>query len=208
MTNTPLSSSEQSKVVIFTLLVLPPVFIFLGIIPIIFLVFGVLMMRKNSDFSHIETAARNIRGYLYIFLVCGVISVIYFGVDYFTCLGDRDFSGNFKYRYLPNCNSKISLIYISLIYPIASVFYLVITQKLFLNPLRNHRDWVERNGIFSNKEKPLMSKSDKSEINIVRGENKSYSVADELMKWAKLKEDGHITEQEFNEARKKLLQGD
>ncbi|WP_409526790.1 hypothetical protein [Pseudomonas paracarnis] len=26
------------------------------------------------------------------------------------------------------------------------------------------------------------------------------------MKWAKLKEDGHITEQEFNDARKKLLQ--
>jgi hypothetical protein len=30
-------------------------------------------------------------------------------------------------------------------------------------------------------------------------------VADELLKWAKLKEDGHITEAEFNEAREKLL---
>ena len=35
---------------------------------------------------------------------------------------------------------------------------------------------------------------------------KSFSVADELIKWAKLKEDGHISEQEYNDARKKLLQ--
>jgi hypothetical protein len=34
---------------------------------------------------------------------------------------------------------------------------------------------------------------------------KQFSVADELSKWAKLKEDGHITEEEFDEARKSLL---
>ena len=40
----------------------------------------------------------------------------------------------------------------------------------------------------------------------IKGEKlKQYSVADELIKWAKLKEDGHISEEEFNEARKKLL---
>ncbi len=43
-------------------------------------------------------------------------------------------------------------------------------------------------------------------IDIIKSEKlKQYSVADELLKWAKLKEDGHITEEEFNEARKKLL---
>ena len=33
-------------------------------------------------------------------------------------------------------------------------------------------------------------------------------VGDELMKWAKLKEEGHISEDEFNEARAKLLKRD
>ena len=38
------------------------------------------------------------------------------------------------------------------------------------------------------------------EVDIIKGEKlKHYSVADELMKWAKLKEEGHISEDEFNE---------
>ena len=45
-----------------------------------------------------------------------------------------------------------------------------------------------------------------SEVDIIKGEKlKQYSVADELIKWGKLKEDGHISEDEFNEAREKLL---
>ena len=36
-------------------------------------------------------------------------------------------------------------------------------------------------------------------------ERTQVSVADELLKWAKLKEDGHISEEEFQEARDKLL---
>jgi hypothetical protein len=60
--------------------------------------------------------------------------------------------------------------------------------------------------IFSNKPKNCTAQT---EIDIIKGERmKSFSVADELIKWAKLKEDGHITEQEYNDARKKLLQRD
>ena len=45
-----------------------------------------------------------------------------------------------------------------------------------------------------------------TEMNIIKSEKlKQFSVADELSKWAKLKEDGHITEEEFDEARKSLL---
>jgi hypothetical protein len=43
-------------------------------------------------------------------------------------------------------------------------------------------------------------------MDIIKSEKlKQFSVADELSKWAKLKEDGHITEEEFDEARKSLL---
>jgi Sec-independent protein translocase protein TatA len=47
-----------------------------------------------------------------------------------------------------------------------------------------------------------------SEMNIIKGEKlKQYSVADELMKWGKLKEEGLISEEEFNQAKAKLLKG-
>lgn len=88
-----------------------------------------------------------------------------------------------------------------------SIFYLIILNRLFLSPLRAHRDWVSINGIFSSKKKSVEGFT--SEPDIIKGERmKQFSVADELLKWAKLKEDGHITEQEFNEARSKLLKRD
>ena len=40
-----------------------------------------------------------------------------------------------------------------------------------------------------------------------RFHHQQYSVADELMKWGKLKEEGHISEDEFNQAKAKLLKG-
>ena len=44
--------------------------------------------------------------------------------------------------------------------------------------------------------------------NIINRESMTtYSVADELQKWAKLKEGGHINEDEYQQARQKLLRG-
>jgi len=43
-------------------------------------------------------------------------------------------------------------------------------------------------------------------VNIIRKESlSSYSVSEELLRWVELKEGGHITEQEFEEARRKIL---
>jgi hypothetical protein len=43
--------------------------------------------------------------------------------------------------------------------------------------------------------------------NIIKsGKLKSYSVADELLKWNKLKEDGIVSEEEYNQARNKLFE--
>jgi len=42
--------------------------------------------------------------------------------------------------------------------------------------------------------------------NIIKKDSlKSYSVADELLKWAKLRDEGHISKAEFDAARKKIL---
>ena len=196
MTNTPLSSAEQSKVMIFALVLLPTIFVFVGIIPAIFLVFGVSMMRKSSDFAHIETAARNFKGYVQLliainglFILVGA-SMLSIGERY-SEWGDNEF-----------------LVFVSLGAIAACSFYLVCSDKLFFRPLQAHKDWIAKNGIFASGDRRSKKDSDSTEINIIRGENfKSFSVADELLKWAKLKEDGHITDQEYNEGLKKMLQG-
>ena len=95
---------------------------------------------------------------------------------------------------------------VGLVFLAGSIFYLVTVKWLFFTPLNKHRDWVIVNGIFSTKPKALTLKEPTSSIDIIRGENlKLYSVADELSKWAKLKDDGHISEEDFNQAKDKLL---
>ncbi|MFD2190598.1 SHOCT domain-containing protein [Pistricoccus aurantiacus] len=95
---------------------------------------------------------------------------------------------------------------VSLIFAGICIAYLVAMKVLFTAPLTTHAEWIEINGIFATKPKSGKKENVHSEVDIIKGEKlKQYSVADELTKWAKLKEDGHISEEEFNEARTKLL---
>jgi Ca2+/Na+ antiporter len=74
---------------------------------------------------------------------------------------------------------------------------LLVTSYLFFKTLEEHQDWVVKNGIFADKEKA---------INIIDKDNgKFYSVADELIKWNDLLDKGLITQEEFEEQKKKIL---
>jgi len=191
MNNTPLSSNEQSKLLIFAMLLLPSVFFLVGIIPALFLIFGIVMLKKNGDFAHIETSVRIYKYYIYILLTGCTLFSLYFA----TTLGANS-----------SWDRKDDELIASLILGAVACFYLFLINALFLNPLRSHVKWIEVNGIFSNKNKTVIDTDGNSDIDIIKGERlRTFSVADELIKWAKLKEDGHITEQEFNDARKKLL---
>ena len=89
-----------------------------------------------------------------------------------------------------------------------SIAYLKAVNNLFYSPLKRHSEWVAVNGIFSGKSKADIKSATESEMDIIKAEKlKQYSVADELMKWGKLKEEGHISEDEFNQAKAKLLKG-
>ncbi|WP_134632657.1 SHOCT domain-containing protein [Pseudomonas aeruginosa] len=192
MNNEPLSSVEQSKIMIFALVMLPAIFFIVGIVPAIFLLFGTFMMKKNSDFSHVETAVKIFKGYVYLALTVAALCTLYFA----TTLGAKD-------RWERQGEEFI----FSLIFVGVAVAYIILVNKLFLSPLADHADWVESNGIFSNKSRSSAEKGTFADIDIIKGEKmKSFSVADELIKWAKLKEDGHISDKEFQDARKKLLQ--
>jgi len=189
MEKTPLTSSDHSKILIFVLLMLPTIVFFVGIAPSIFLLFGVFMMKKNNDFSHITTAARNAKIYLYAALVIAGLCAAWFA----TTLGAYNSWDRKGGEFIASCFA-VGVV----------LFYIAVLNMLFYKPLSQHKLWVADNGIFSNKPKPS---TPSPEIDIIKGERmKSFSVADELIKWAKLKEDGNISEQEYNDARKKLLQ--
>ncbi len=72
------------------------------------------------------------------------------------------------------------------------------TQFLYTNALNAHVEWVARNGLGWWKPK--------ARAGIVKMENfRSYSVADELAKWSKLRDQGVISAEEFEAAKKNLL---
>ena len=192
MQNEPLSASDLSKLFIFALLLLPTNLIFVGIIPSLFVIFGLVMTRRSKDFSHIETAARNLKGY------CSLLIVLGLGLAGYVAMTDGAIHswGDFREGFLIG----------ALVAFIAAIFFALV-NTLFLGPLARHRNWVAQHGLFSNKPVIGTSASSSGELDIVRGEKlRTYSVADELLKWAKLKDEGHITDEEFSNARKKLLQ--
>lgn len=191
MSNHPLNSSDQSKILIFTLLMLPPIGFLVGVIPALFLSFGIFMMKKNQDFSHVTTAVRNFKGYVRLILVACLLFAAYCATTL-----NADKSWHRQYEEL----------YASLAFSGICIAYLFFIKNLFFTPLSRHSEWVELNGIFVTKQKKLSEAATLGEVDIIKGEKlKQYSVADELIKWAKLKEDGHISEDEFNDARNKLL---
>lgn len=98
------------------------------------------------------------------------------------------------------------VILFSILFAVTCIAYLVAIQWLFAAPLIRHRNWVAVNGVFSNKAREAFSPPGTEGVRIVKGEQmRTYSVAEELTKWAALREAGHISEDEFQSARAKLL---
>ena len=72
--------------------------------------------------------------------------------------------------------------------------YLLILEFLYSRPIQKNATLI----IASNKKK--------EELSILKTENmKSYSVADELLKWKELKDQGLISEKDFEDMKKKII---
>jgi hypothetical protein len=182
--NKPLNSSEHGKIAIFILLLAPSILFVVGIVPAIFLVFGLYMMRKNQDFSSIETAVKYVNGY------CGLLALGWLLFVLFDIGRIRQFN-NFP---------------LLILLTIVPLTYLVFVHFLFLSPLKKHSDWVTVNDIFSNKERVLLQNKSAPKVEVFHGNNpQQHSVADELMKLIKLKEGGHITDDEYTAAKRRFF---
>ena len=136
----PLSSEDQSKLLIFFLLMLPTLLFLVGLIPAIFLGFGLFLMKKNQDFTSIDVAVKNFRRYTALAVIVGVIVFTYNLIQYKT---DDSY---WSYGYRDGIWAGFWISVIAYAYSLAVKF-------LFYKPLKNHSDWVSSNGIFSSKNK-------------------------------------------------------
>lgn len=184
--NEPLNASDQSKIIGFGLLLIPAIIFVVGIIPVLFLCFAVLMLYKNQDFSYIETSVKIFTWFAVA--ICALLFAI----------------GAYNIVYGYDREAGIATLLVSSI----PIVYIALIRLLFLNPLIRHRVWVQENGIFSSR-RSKEAQASKAQVDIIGSEKlKQYSVADELIKWTQLKEGGHISDEQFEEARKKLMRVD
>lgn len=187
MQNTPLSSNEHAKLLVFILCMLPTIpFLLVGLIPVLFLSFGLIMMKKHNDFSHIETATQNT--IIYIKGISFVAAIIYL------ILGVYD--------------STIFGLIFGMASAVAGYGYITALQKLFFDPLESHSEWVAANGIFSITPKHKVEMKNRNVLMHQKHNHEDFRVkdfTDEITKLTQLKESGHITEEEFNKVKNKLF---
>jgi hypothetical protein len=210
MNDQPLTSSDSLKLLIFAMISIVAAIMIVGLIPALVICHSIFMTKKNHDFSHIDTAARFLKiVFLMGLLVATAIAIYYF--NYYVSNAHEWYydSGMFAGTY-DGIESEVmfalSRVPVSISIAIAALSYFLCIHYLFHTPLRRHSVWVEHNPIFFKGSQRTENIEKERELDIIKGEKlKQYSVADEMIKWAKLKEDGHISEEEFQEAREKLL---
>ncbi|SEN89180.1 hypothetical protein SAMN04488003_1561 [Loktanella fryxellensis] len=201
MKNEPLIANEHYKIFLFLLLLIPSILLLVGIIPALALAIGYYLMKKNRDFSSIEASVKALNIYWKLIavltLIWAAVVALIFVVE---IRSNPGFWGN------PNEVDFGILAAWTVGLLATAAGHIFMAEHLYSKPLRNHSEWVVANGIFSNQLKTTPQASPKNSIDILQSQKlKQYSVADELVKWAKLKEDGHISNDEFDEARSKLL---
>lgn len=182
MNFTPLRNSDYLKLIAFIIVMLPTVMILgIGLIPLAFLTYGVVSAKDDKNFVHIEKAVSNSRNLYSILLVIALMSQLY-----------------------EILHGEWDLIPFLLVSIGVWAFYIVSLNRLFLLPLVEHKGWIVENGIFSKRSECKNSVvEDNTSKNYIAGH--TLSVPDELSKWIDLKKNGHITEDEFQKAREKLL---
>lgn len=193
----------------------PTVVLLVGIIPTALLLYGIVMTIWRSDFTQLQLAVRNCN----ILLVgTSLIVTVYLAVS---SVG----FGYWQYRWAnPSMlvENKIltepewfeflmsSLISISII--IGCVFYKAIIKRLFLIPMTEHQDWLLnikerllslRMPTFKQKPKKI---GDRGLRVVIDKPLPSEKVIEDIARWEKLRDEGRITEEEFEEIRIKVLQ--
>ena len=170
--------------------------IFFGIIPIIICLGLIFIIKKDKSIKSLESGKKIFLGYLIILGFILSISCFVVAQDY------AEFSSSERYlRYARNYNI-LGLIVV----PLGAYLIYLISNILFFNIIKKHEEWIINNGIFADfkDEKSFIEKTTEKMQTI---QKESTNTADELLKWAELKEKGLITDEEFQKAKEKILEG-
>lgn len=188
METPPSPSSANSKLFLFALLLLPTTLI--GVIPFLFLGFGFTMFWHTKNLNYVEIAVRNCKMYCWLVAAGGLAASIYWMAQ----------PGAFDNE------AEYGMAAVSLAFSVGAAVYVALLNNLVLYPMRSSREIFGRPTKLDGKNDERDNGPDGVSIDIVKGKRfQSFSVADELLKWAQLKEAGHITDEEFQKARRELL---
>ena len=204
--DSPLTGGNRTKIIsFFAFLILPFAWFGGSVLIILIAIFSLYIMKKDQSFTPITNAKKYMKAYL-IVVALGITiisSLVYYNEkDY-----SYDYSsGSYNKVYNENIKTETGMVAIGglIATPFVVGFFMLIFNSLFFRPLEEHKNWIIKNGIFSD-EKNVKSGS----TNIVGRDNlSSYSVADEMLKWNDLLEKGLISKEEFENAKNKLMNGE
>lgn len=183
-------SNELAKIIFFIVFQIAMCFlVFWGVIPAVLLIVSYFLSKRDKDISMLIKAVGICQVYVYITICIIFLAWIYNLNGIYAGNYDEDS----KRDYLNNAWIVLfGLIAISLA-------YLISIKYLFKEPIQRYPAWVVQNKSFA-------FNKDKQEPSIFKTENlKSYSVADELLKWKELKDQGLVSEDEFIKMKEKIM---
>lgn len=206
LSDSPLTGGNRIKIIsFFAFLILPFAWLGGSVLIILIAIISLYIMKKDQSFAPIISAKKYMKVYL-IVIALGITifsSLVYYSAN--TGYYHRDDMKIDGYeKKIITQSAMIAGVGIIVATPIAVGFLMFIFNSLFFRPLEEHKNWIIKNGIFSD-EKNVKSDS----TNIVGRDNlSSYSVADEMLKWNDLLEKGLISKEEFENAKNKLMNGE
>ena len=165
-------------------------FLFILVASSLFFGFGIILTFIYLTFFYIKKKDKNIK-YLYN---VKKISLIYI----FTLLVISIITALIK------GDDNVTEIILIVLFTNSIIYFL--SDILYFNIIKRHEKWIIDNGLFTDYkgEKSFFEKTSEK-IQTIKQEPKNLT--DELLKWAELKEKGLITDEEFQKAKEKILEG-
>ena len=187
--NLPLDGTERVMIIGFFVGLVAT--IFFGIIPIIICLGLIFIIKKDKSIKSLESGKKIFLGYL--ILLGFILSISCFVVA-------EDYA-----KYYPHDARNYNILGL-IVVPLGAYLIYLISNILFFNIIKKHEEWIINNGIFADfkDEKSFIEKTTEK-IQTIQKE--STNTADELLKWAELKEKGLITDEEFQKGKEKILNG-
>ena len=180
-TNLPLSGTERVMISSFLFLLVASSFFFgFGIIlTFIYLAFFYIS-KKDKKIKYLYNVKKILLLYICTLLVISIITAL-------------------AVRY-----NDVTYTILTILLTNSIIYFL--SDILYFNIIKRHEKWILNNGIFADfkGEKSFIEKTTEK-IQTIKKE--STNTADELLKWAELKEKGLVTDEEFQKAKEKILEG-